>query len=205
MDSPKRTATASMPEDPPLDERAVNQVVKDNKLKIVVDLYFWVSGHFIALYVSFAESLGFRETPLESNKKRVRWTCVSLSDNFTFSFGKWLIGLCRFAVAVCTMTFSSSCLTLSKVYNSIWTTQAQNFPSTTTLGSMLFDGGRKNPSITSFELVTLINWWKIVPKQTPSGFYHFYVKLNINGYRSHHQHSIYMTARIHQTQNSSYI
>lgn len=45
----------------------------------------------------------------------------------TFSFGKWLIGLRRFAVAVYTMTSSSS-LALSKVYNCIWTAQTQNLP-----------------------------------------------------------------------------
>ena len=84
MESLKQTATAPIPENTPLDKLVVNEVVKDNKLKIFADLYFWFLGHLIALYVSIAESLGIREPPLESDKKRVRWTCVSLSQNCFF-------------------------------------------------------------------------------------------------------------------------
>lgn len=105
MDSSKRTATAPMPENTPMDELVVDEVVEGDKLKIFVDLYFWFSGHLIELYVLIAECLGFRETPLEGDKKRVRWTCVKTFRNIMFSFEQRLIQLRRFAVAICTMTF----------------------------------------------------------------------------------------------------
>ena len=79
MDSPKLAATAPVSEKMPLDELAVDRVVEGDKLKIFVDLYFWFSAHLIELYISIAESLGLRETPLSDYWKRVRWTCVSNS------------------------------------------------------------------------------------------------------------------------------
>ena len=124
---PKQAATAPMPENAPLDELVVDEVVEGDKLKIFVDLYFWFAGHLIDLYVSIAESLGLRETPLKEYEKRVRWTCVRLSET-NFFICKWLIELRRFAVAVCMMTFMSSRLALRKLCNSIWTVQTRYLP-----------------------------------------------------------------------------
>ena len=80
MDPPEQTATAIMPEKTPVEELVVDQVVEGDKLKIFLDLYFWFSGHLVESYVSIAESLGLREPALEKYDKRVRWTCVSLSE-----------------------------------------------------------------------------------------------------------------------------
>ena len=203
MDFPKQTATAPMPEYPPLDELVVDEVDEGDKLKTFVDLYFWFSRHLIELYVSIAESLGLRETPLSDNWQRVRWTCVSISRTLR------LIVLLRFAAAVCTMTFSSACLALFKLYNSIWIVQTRNLPNPyavqtrlfrmtliqiprpiglrepRTLRSILFEGGRQNLSMTSLAIVTLISWQDTVPTHTHSGFYHLYVELHVNGRISH--------------------
>ena len=69
-----------MPENTPVEEHVVDEVVEGNKLKIFVDLYFWFVGHLVEVYVSIAESLGLREPALKELHKRVRWTCVSLSE-----------------------------------------------------------------------------------------------------------------------------
>ncbi len=65
-------------------ELVVVRRVENDKLKIFVDLYSWLYVHLVELYVWVAISLGLRETPLKSNKKRVRWTCVSLSETMRF-------------------------------------------------------------------------------------------------------------------------
>ena len=80
MDSPKQTAAAPMPEKTPVEELGIDQVVKGDKLKTFINLYFWFAGHLVELYVSIVESLGLREPALKEYTKRVRWTCVSLSE-----------------------------------------------------------------------------------------------------------------------------
>ncbi len=80
MDPPEQTTTVSMPEMTPVEELVVDQVVDRDKLKIFVDLYFWFARHLVELYVSIVKSLGLREPTLEKDDKRVRWTCVSLSE-----------------------------------------------------------------------------------------------------------------------------
>ena len=80
MDPPEQTAAAPLPAKTPVEELVVDQVVEGNKLKIFVDLYFWLIGYLVKLYLSIAEYLGLREPVLASNKKRVRWTCVCLSE-----------------------------------------------------------------------------------------------------------------------------
>ena len=52
MDSPGQTATAPMPEYPPLDELVVDKIDEGDEMKIFVDLYFWSSAHLIELYFS---------------------------------------------------------------------------------------------------------------------------------------------------------
>ena len=128
IDPPKQTAAATLSENMPLDELVVDEVVEGDKLKIFVDLYFWFAGHLIELYVSIPESLGLRETSLKSYMKRVRWTCVRLSET-NFFVCKWLIELRRFAVAVFTMSFTtSSSLAMLKLYKSIWIIQTRYLP-----------------------------------------------------------------------------
>lgn len=180
MDSSKRTATAPMPENTPMDELVVDEVVEGDKLKIFVDLYFWFSGHLIELYVLIAECLGFRETPLEGDKKRVRWTCVKTFRNIMFSFEQRLIQLRRFAVAICTMNFTSFRLALPKLYNGIWTIQTRHLSNPYAvqmhlflvalihilrlimlrdpmdMRSILFEGGKMNLPMMSFAIVTSI-------------------------------------------------
>ena len=101
--------------------------------------------------------------------------------NTTFSFELRLIKLLRSAVAVCTMTFASSRLALSRLYNGIWTIQTRScadpyvvqirlvrmtliqilppigLKEPSTLRSILFEGGRQNLSMTSFAIVILIS------------------------------------------------
>ena len=117
-----------MSEMEPLDEPVVGEVDGGDKLKIFVDLYFWFSAYLIELYISIAESLGLRERPLSSGSERVRWTCVSLSETQRILFVLQLIEVVRSAVAVCTMTLSSSCLALLKLYKSIWIIQTRYLP-----------------------------------------------------------------------------
>ena len=80
MDSLEQTATAPMPEETPVQELVVDQVVDSDKLRIFVDLYLWFSGHLVELYVSIVEFLGLREPASKDYNKRVRWTCVSFSE-----------------------------------------------------------------------------------------------------------------------------
>ena len=80
MNPPEQTAAAPMPENTTIEELMVDEVVEGKKLKIILDLYFWFVGHLVEVYVSIAESLGLREPALKWTHKRVRWTCVSLSE-----------------------------------------------------------------------------------------------------------------------------
>lgn len=80
MDSPEQTAAALMPEKTSVGEHVVDEGVEGGKLKIFMDFYFCFAAHLVELYVSIAESLGLREPALKEQRKRVRWTCVSLSE-----------------------------------------------------------------------------------------------------------------------------
>lgn len=229
MVSPEQTASAPMPEYPPLNKPVVGEVDGVDKLKIFVDLYFWCSGHLTELYVSIAESLGLRERPLSSRSNRVRWTCVSLAETQRILLGLQLIEVVRFAVAVCTMTLSSKCLPLLKLYKSIWIIQTRNLPiphavqirlfritliqmlhpiglsEPRTLKSVLFKGGRQHRTMRRFASLTLTSWPDIVPKHTHFGFHRSPMRPHVDGNVFTYQHSMYLLGRIHRTPNFSYI
>ena len=135
----------------------------------------------------------------------------------------------RFAVAVCTMTFTSSRLALLKLYRSIWIILTQYLPNPHavpirlfvvtltqilhTIGlsdprtskSILFEGGRQNVPMTSFAIVTSTSWQENVPKHTYSGFRHLPVRPHVDGKNFTCQLSMYLMARMHRTLNFSYI
>ena len=119
--------------------------------------------------------------------------------NTTFPFELRLIKLLRSAVAVCTMTFTSSQLALSKFYNGIWTIQTRSWvdpyavqtrrvrmiliqilppiglKELRTLRSILFEDDRQNLCTTRFAIMTLIFEEQNLREHRHSDFYHFYM------------------------------